>query len=611
MNSRFYAYLRVALVVTLATLWLVGGAAAEAPGQLQTVRSGSVSGDVYVKAYQPVPWGSQPASGVTSREFTQAFALPAGATGSNVAWARLYVSVYSGSASADWPLRMGVTFDGNGDGTYETALGTETMQGIGYSTDGTVRVLNDHCNRVYSDYLAWYDVSSVIGSRSPAVRVTTEQVGSASYDGRLKAVALVVAYNDGDGDQVRYWVNQGHAWINTGTTATTFDTATVPAGVTVATLSNLALSSRDGTYSFNGNALAGANPVSPVNYFEHHAWDVTDGVTPGAASTLSMGIGSDTFKTVLAVLAVRSPAATPAPVAVFSADDTTPDVGQTVTFTDDSENDPTTWAWTIEGTVGTDYQYVDATSSSSQHPHVRFLKPGTYDVSLTATNAEGSDTETKTGYITVTAPVVAPVAAFSGTPTSGTAPLTVQFTDTSTGTITGWSWDFGDGETATTQSPSHEYRSAGTYTVNLTVTGPGRGADSEIRTDYITVDAAPATIEVSLSPSSVQLGTMNVGTPGTGSTLVTVETTGGTGWSVTASASSGGFMSAGSTKLSNAIELANGTGPFHSMTSAFTSFMIGGAGGGRTDTANLRQTVTTADASGDYAITITFTGSVT
>src|SRR5690606_6426902 len=106
-------------------------------------------------------------------------------------------------------------------------------------------------------------------------------------------------------------------------------------------------------------------------------------------------------------------------------------------------------------------------------------------------------------------------------------------------------------------------------------------------------------------------GTMNVGTPGTGSTLVTVETTGGTGWSVTASASSGGFMSAGSTKLSNAIELANGTGPFYSMTSAFTSFMTGGPGGGRTDTANLRQTVATADASGDYAITITFTGSVT
>ncbi|MBN1167590.1 MAG: PKD domain-containing protein, partial [Methanospirillaceae archaeon] len=39
------------------------------------------------------------------------------------------------------------------------------------------------------------------------------------------------------------------------------------------------------------------------------------------------------------------------------------------------------------------------------------------------------------------------VADFSGTPTSGTAPLTVQFTDLSTGGPTMWAWDFGDGGT--------------------------------------------------------------------------------------------------------------------------------------------------------------------
>ena len=40
--------------------------------------------------------------------------------------------------------------------------------------------------------------------------------------------------------------------------------------------------------------------------------------------------------------------------------------------------------------------------------------------------------------------VIAPVASFTGTPTSGVAPLPVQFTDTSTGSPTGWSWFFGD-----------------------------------------------------------------------------------------------------------------------------------------------------------------------
>ena len=86
---------------------------------------------------------------------------------------------------------------------------------------------------------------------------------------------------------------------------------------------------------------------------------------------------------------------------------------------------------------------------------------------------------------------VAPVAAFSGTPTTGTAPLTVQFSGSATGTgpFT-YAWDFtNDGVTdSTTQNPSHIYPSAGTYSVNLTVTGPG-GSDSETKTNYITVTA--------------------------------------------------------------------------------------------------------------------------
>jgi PKD repeat protein len=61
-----------------------------------------------------------------------------------------------------------------------------------------------------------------------------------------------------------------------------------------------------------------------------------------------------------------------------------------------------------------------------------------------------------------------PTAAFSVTPTSGDAPLTVQFTDTSTGGATSWSWDFGDGHTSTAQNPSHLYTDPGTFTVTLT-----------------------------------------------------------------------------------------------------------------------------------------------
>jgi len=78
-----------------------------------------------------------------------------------------------------------------------------------------------------------------------------------------------------------------------------------------------------------------------------------------------------------------------------------------------------------------------------------------------------------------------PVAAFSGTPTTGALLLTVVFTDESTGEITDWHWTFGEGGESTEQHPSHTYNTVGTYTVSLQVTGP-YGTDTETKTGYIT-----------------------------------------------------------------------------------------------------------------------------
>jgi PKD domain/TadE-like protein len=81
-----------------------------------------------------------------------------------------------------------------------------------------------------------------------------------------------------------------------------------------------------------------------------------------------------------------------------------------------------------------------------------------------------------------------PTANFTADQTSGPAPLTVQFTDTSTGNITSWLWDFGDGTaTSTQQNPSHDYTVAGTYDVTLTVDGPD-GSNSRTKPGYITVN---------------------------------------------------------------------------------------------------------------------------
>jgi len=81
-----------------------------------------------------------------------------------------------------------------------------------------------------------------------------------------------------------------------------------------------------------------------------------------------------------------------------------------------------------------------------------------------------------------------PVANFTGSPLSGTAPLNVTFTDTSTGSPTNWSWNFGDGGNSTARNTSHTYTVAGTYDVSLTAANAD-GSDTEEKEGYVAVNA--------------------------------------------------------------------------------------------------------------------------
>jgi hypothetical protein len=89
----------------------------------------------------------------------------------------------------------------------------------------------------------------------------------------------------------------------------------------------------------------------------------------------------------------------PAPVADFSADNTTPETtATTVSFTDQSSNTPTSWVWTFNPNTVT---YQNGTSSASQNPQVQFNNAGLYTVSLKAQNTYDNNVETKTAYIFV------------------------------------------------------------------------------------------------------------------------------------------------------------------------------------------------------------------
>lgn len=126
--------------------------------------------------------------------------------------------------------------------------------------------------------------------------------------------------------------------------------------------------------------------------------------------------------------------------------------------------------------------------------------------------------------VPITPVVAGPVAAFSVTPTSGTAPLAVTVTDASTSGPTTWAWGFGDGATYNGQTPpAHSYTAAGTYTITLTVSNSG-GQNTTTNSVTVTVAVPIPTAPVAaftLSPSSgavplaVTVSDTSTGTPTT------------------------------------------------------------------------------------------------
>jgi len=83
-----------------------------------------------------------------------------------------------------------------------------------------------------------------------------------------------------------------------------------------------------------------------------------------------------------------------APIADFVADNVTPLIGGSVNFTNNSTNNPTTYSWVFDG--GT-----PSTSTLQTPPAITYNTGGYYQVSLTVTNGNGTDTKVRSSYINV------------------------------------------------------------------------------------------------------------------------------------------------------------------------------------------------------------------
>jgi len=226
------------------------------------------------------------------------------------------------------------------------------------------------------------------------------------------------------------------------------------------------------------------------------AWDFGDGQTSAEQSpshtymtagvySVSLTVQTDEATDVLVrndFITVSDPPVPVAPVAEFTAWPTTAITGQSVLFADMS----------IPGSAPITsrlWDFGDGQTSTAVAPLHSYDGAGEFTVSLTLYSSSGDAQTVKAAYIVVGEPG-GPNANFSGAPTAGTAPLSVQFVDISVSgdsPITDWFWEFGDEETSTEQHPQHIYTEVGVYTVKLTVTTDA-GSDTLERFAYINVE---------------------------------------------------------------------------------------------------------------------------
>jgi PKD repeat protein len=189
----------------------------------------------------------------------------------------------------------------------------------------------------------------------------------------------------------------------------------------------------------------------------------------------------------------------PAPKADFTYNQTSLVAPLNVQFTDKTGNSPFLWSWT----------FGDGSISGEQSPLHTYAKTGNYTVTLTAQNSVGITNTTQ--QVSVIAQDK-PVASFTANQTTGPAPLTVQFTDTSSNSPTKWTWTFPDNSKSYLQNPQYTFTTVSPYSIVYLDVENGAGNDHTTKMFNITAPTPttqPTTPQPTTQPTVVAAFTAN------------------------------------------------------------------------------------------------------
>ena len=263
---------------------------------------GEVSGDIEIVSENPF------AAEVTDGELV--YEIPENVSEIKSAYA--IVNSYSGSGKPEYGLTTNISLTaGNTTEVLEYANLTFVNN---TANDPAVYQITDFTTKQYSDYQTLVDITDNIKGLSAGDSITisvnnTELTGY-EFDGRIKLIALIFAYDDYDNDKISYWLNIGQAWTK-GTLSTIFNTKDFDDYCDEVTLESISLSSSDAkSYELNGKALA--DPIQEKgNNFIYDVWNITDNFEPGEDTnftyTSSNASTYASYKSVIQLLKINTP----------------------------------------------------------------------------------------------------------------------------------------------------------------------------------------------------------------------------------------------------------------------------------------------------------------
>lgn len=239
--------------------------------------------------------------------------------------------------------------------------------------------------------------------------------------------------------------------------ATTVPTAGFTSATNGATVNFSNTSIGGTTYSWNFGDNGSSSQTNPSHTY------TTDG-TYTVVLTSTNGCGTSTASQTVTIV-------TP-PIPGFTADNTSGCGPLSVQFINQSSANTTSVSWSFPG--GT------PSTSTQNNPMVVYNNPGTYSVTMTATNSAGSNTATITNLIQV-APE--PEAAFTSIQNNATVTFSNSSNDANS-----YSWFFGDGGTSSLPEPTYTYTTDGVYTIVMVA---ANACGNDTATQTVTVVLPP------------------------------------------------------------------------------------------------------------------------